>query len=279
MLFSETCSPGTGSAVTSSVAVPFGAGGTPEARAARRQTRRSILDWISGEVASLRGQLGTSDRVRLDRHEGAVLEERRRERRERPLDDVGVPAEPPLDAPEVAPRELGEARGPDARRRLRRRRELRREPAVDEDHLDRAREPQRGDLPLRPSAVEAPRRPLEASGTSGMKAAANGVPNLSILDGWWDEGYEGTNGWAIGQREQNPDEAAQDQADAHSLYDILENEVVPLYYERDASGLPLGWIERMRNAMTSSIWRFSTHRMLEEYIGRMYLVAARGQHL
>ncbi|HEY4224169.1 MAG TPA: alpha-glucan family phosphorylase, partial [Myxococcota bacterium] len=121
-----------------------------------------------------------------------------------------------------------------------------------------------------------PRRPLEASGTSGMKAAANGVPSLSILDGWWDEGYDGKNGWAIGNRDQNPDEAAQDKADALSLYDALEKDVVPLYYDRDARGVPAGWVERMRNAMTSSIWRFSTHRMLEEYWERMYQPAARG---
>jgi starch phosphorylase len=120
-----------------------------------------------------------------------------------------------------------------------------------------------------------PRRPLEASGTSGMKAAANGVPNLSILDGWWDEGYDGHNGWAIGNRDQNPDEAAQDRADAASLYDVLENEVIPAYYNRDTRGIPTKWVEMMRAAMASSMWRFSTHRMLEEYFDRMYLLAAR----
>ena len=120
-----------------------------------------------------------------------------------------------------------------------------------------------------------PRRPLEASGTSGMKAAANGVPNLSILDGWWDEGFDGKNGWAIGGRDQNPDEAAQDRADAASLYDVLEKDLVPLYYNRDNRGLPTAWIERMRGAMATSMWRFSTHRMLEEYFERMYLPAAR----
>jgi starch phosphorylase len=120
-----------------------------------------------------------------------------------------------------------------------------------------------------------PRRPLEASGTSGMKAAANGVPNLSILDGWWDEGFDGKNGWAIGGRDQNPDENAQDRADAASLYDVLEKDLVPLYYNRDNRGLPAAWIERMRGAMASSMWRFSTHRMLEEYFDRMYLPGAR----
>ena len=83
-----------------------------------------------------------------------------------------------------------------------------------------------------------PRRPLEASGTSGMKAAQNGVPNISVLDGWWDEGYEGDNGWAIGGREQSPDEAAQDWSDAQDLYRLLEEELIPSYYEREADRRP-----------------------------------------
>ncbi len=119
-----------------------------------------------------------------------------------------------------------------------------------------------------------PRRPLEASGTSGMKAAANGVANLSVLDGWWDEGWTGDNGWAIGGRETNPDEGAQDWADAMDLYRLLEEEVVPLYYERDEGGLPAGWIDLMRRAMATSIWQFSTTRMLHEYTDQLYLPAA-----
>jgi len=119
-----------------------------------------------------------------------------------------------------------------------------------------------------------PRRPLEASGTSGMKAAANGVPNLSVLDGWWDEGWDGQNGWAIGGRDTNPDEGAQDWSDALDLYRILEEEVVPAYYERDEQGLPSRWLELMRNAMSSAVWRFSTTRMLHEYVERLYLPAA-----
>ncbi len=119
-----------------------------------------------------------------------------------------------------------------------------------------------------------PRRPLEASGTSGMKAAANGVVNLSVLDGWWDEGWTGDNGWAIGGRGTNPDEGAQDWADAQDLYRLLEDEVVPRYYERDAAGLPAGWIELMRRSMATTIWRFSTTRMLQEYAERLYLPAA-----
>ena len=119
-----------------------------------------------------------------------------------------------------------------------------------------------------------PRRPLEASGTSGQKAAMNGVVNVSILDGWWDEGYHGDNGWAIGGRDPNPDEGAQDWADAQDLYRLMEDEVVPLWYERDVDGLPHGWLERMRRSAGSSLWAFSTTRMLEEYVERMYLPAA-----
>ena len=119
-----------------------------------------------------------------------------------------------------------------------------------------------------------PRRPLEASGTSGMKAAQNGVPNVSVLDGWWDEGFEEDNGWAIGGRETDPDEAAQDWRDAQDLYRILEEEIVPAYYERDRHGLPTRWLAVMRRAMGSALWQFSTTRMLHEYTERLYLPAA-----
>lgn len=122
-----------------------------------------------------------------------------------------------------------------------------------------------------------PRRPLEASGTSGMKASANGVINCSVLDGWWDEAWDGTNGWAIGGRQTNPDEGAQDWADAQDLYRILEQELVPRYYERDQSGLPGAWIALMRRAITTTLWRFSTTRMLEQYVERLYLPAATGR--
>jgi starch phosphorylase len=119
-----------------------------------------------------------------------------------------------------------------------------------------------------------PRRPLEASGTSGMKAAVNGVVNISVLDGWWDEGWTEDNGWAIGGRDMNPDEGAQDWADAMDLYRILENEVVPRYYERDGKGIPTAWVSLMRRAMATTLWRFSTTRMLHEYTELLYLPAA-----
>jgi starch phosphorylase len=119
-----------------------------------------------------------------------------------------------------------------------------------------------------------PRRPLEASGTSGMKAAMNGIINCSVLDGWWDEGYNGDNGWAIGGREANADEGAQDWADAQDLYRLLENEIVPMYYERDKKGLPKRWLQMMRGSMASTIWQFSTSRMLQEYVEQLYAPAA-----
>jgi glucan phosphorylase len=109
-----------------------------------------------------------------------------------------------------------------------------------------------------------------------MKAAMNGVVNISILDGWWDEGYDGDNGWAIGGRETNHDEGAQDWADALELYRLLEDEVVPEWYERDAHGVPRRWVERMCRSIGTTIWRFSTSRMLEEYVEELYLPAARG---
>ena len=119
-----------------------------------------------------------------------------------------------------------------------------------------------------------PRRPLEASGTSGMKAAVNGVVNLSVLDGWWDEGWTGDNGWAIGGRDTNPDEAAQDYGDSQALYGLLEGTVVPLYYNRTEDDVPTDWLAEMRRSIASTVWRFSTIRMLHEYVERMYVPAA-----
>lgn len=118
-----------------------------------------------------------------------------------------------------------------------------------------------------------PRRPLEASGTSGMKAAANGVPNCSILDGWWDEAYRGgrtRNGWAIGGRRTFKDPAKQDRYDADALYDVLESEVLPAFFERNKAGLPERWIAVMKQAISSSLYSFSTARMLRDYANLMY---------
>ncbi len=120
-----------------------------------------------------------------------------------------------------------------------------------------------------------PRRPMEASGTSGMKAAMNGIPSVSILDGWWDEGFNGANGWAIGDREPDGDEVAQDSADADELYRLLEEEIVPRFFDRDADGLPRAWLGTMRAAIASALWQFSTARMLSEYVDRLYLPAVR----
>jgi alpha-glucan phosphorylase-like protein len=116
---------------------------------------------------------------------------------------------------------------------------------------------------------------MEASGTSGMKAAINGIPSVSILDGWWDEGYNGDNGWAIGDRAPDGDEAAQDAADAEILYRLLEEEIVPRFFDHSADGVPLAWVETMRAAMGAALWQFSTARMLTEYVDRLYLPAVK----
>ena len=120
-----------------------------------------------------------------------------------------------------------------------------------------------------------PIRPLEASGTSGMKAAMNGVPNLSILDGWWPEGYQGDNGWAIGGEGEHADPNMRDADDAASLYHVLENEVIPTYYNRNESGFSDEWVHISKRAMISSIPHFNTDRMVSEYTERFYVPASR----
>jgi len=121
-----------------------------------------------------------------------------------------------------------------------------------------------------------PRRPLEASGTSGQKVVLNGGLNLSILDGWWAEAFDGQNGFAIGNGVTHASQDVQDQRDAESLMSVLRNEVVPLYYQRDADGLPHGWIHRMKRAVRTLGWRFNADRMVMDYVTQAYVPAAGG---
>lgn len=118
--------------------------------------------------------------------------------------------------------------------------------------------------------LNVPRRPLEASGTSGEKVAMNGGLNLSVLDGWWLEGYDGTNGFAVGGIEEGGETAAVDLSDAESLYRVLEEEVIPTYYERDENDLPRKWIAMMRRSIVTLIPEFNSDRMVEEYARRIY---------
>ncbi len=121
-----------------------------------------------------------------------------------------------------------------------------------------------------------PRRPLEASGTSGQKVVLNGGLNLSVLDGWWAEAYDGRNGFAIGRGTTHVSEEETDRRDAEDLYRTLEEEVVPMFYDRDRDGLPREWIQRMKDSISTLAWRFSSDRMVMDYTRLCYLPAAGG---
>lgn len=117
--------------------------------------------------------------------------------------------------------------------------------------------------------------PLEASGTSGMKAGINGVINLSVLDGWWGEGYDGTNGWAIKPAPQYFDDHRRNREDSQTLYEILQDQVLPLYYDRGKMGYSVEWVKKVKHSIASLLPRFNSNRMVGEYVSRFYLPAAR----
>lgn len=119
-----------------------------------------------------------------------------------------------------------------------------------------------------------PRRPLEASGTSGQKAAINGVINFSVLDGWWAEGYNQKNGWAIGTNDKYQNYEEQDSADSKSIYDTLENKIVPTYYDYNTQGFSDTWVQIMKNSIISNAGRYSTARMLQDYVNQIYIPLA-----
>jgi starch phosphorylase len=121
-----------------------------------------------------------------------------------------------------------------------------------------------------------PRRPLEASGTSGQKVVLNGGLNLSILDGWWAEAYDGSNGFSIGVGETHISPEIHDRRDMESLYATLRDTVVPLFYKRDQDGLPRAWIARMKHCIRTLGWRFNADRMVMDYVNKCYLPAAGG---
>ena len=133
--------------------------------------------------------------------------------------------------------------------------------------------------------LNTPRRPLEACGTSGQKCILNGVLNCSILDGWWAEAYDGGNGFAIGDGQVHADPEVQDERDALSLFEVLEREVVQLYYERDderksepgtPNGVPHRWMARVKRAIRTLAWRYNADRMVIDYVRECYLPAAGG---
>jgi starch phosphorylase len=124
--------------------------------------------------------------------------------------------------------------------------------------------------------LNTPRRPLEASGTSGQKVVLNGGLNLSVLDGWWAEAYDGLNGFAIGVGRTHSNESIHDARDGQDLYRVLQEEVIPLYYHRDVDGLPREWIKRMKRTIRTLGWRFNADRMVMDYTLKCYVPAAGG---
>jgi len=121
-----------------------------------------------------------------------------------------------------------------------------------------------------------PRRPLEASGTSGQKAALNGAPNFSVLDGWWPEAYNGRNGWTIGEAREYASLEEQDAEDAESFYATLEGEIVPLFYDRNSAGTPEGWVAVMKQSISAIAPKFSTQRMVRDYVHKLYVPRTAG---
>jgi starch phosphorylase len=119
--------------------------------------------------------------------------------------------------------------------------------------------------------LNTPRRPLEASGTSGQKVPINGGINFSILDGWWPEGYNGSNGWIIGREIEHPDHNVQDDEDSKMLYDTLENDIVDLYYDQDDNGVPKNWVKMAKESLRSNFTKFSTHTMVWNYVSQYYV--------